>query len=168
MIGCGYKVWHVFLKCLLSDWTHVGNLEGHDNDSQGKVSCSTPLQGQGRHGYHCSLRLARETHIQTAQSNETSSFEVGEEGKRKANESHNQSCYMKRTMHLGEGGGREEGEREGERGGREGGGRRVERGISYHHLTWNHSPLGRAGFIQAAKKMAVKARSGHAISMRMP
>ena len=34
--------------------------------------------------------------------------------------------------------------------------------------TWNHSPLGRAGRIQAAKKMPVDARRGHAINMRIP
>ena len=35
-------------------------------------------------------------------------------------------------------------------------------------LTWNHSPLGRAGFIHAAKKMPVTARMGQAIVMKMP
>ena len=34
--------------------------------------------------------------------------------------------------------------------------------------TWNHSPLGRAGLIQAAKKMPLTARSGQAMSMMMP
>ena len=35
-------------------------------------------------------------------------------------------------------------------------------------LTWNHSPLGRAGFIQEAKKIAVTARMGQATIMRIP
>ena len=64
----------------------------------------------------------------------------------------------------------------GERGGREPGreeesisrckqtvSRKVEGG-----LTWNHSPLGRAGLIHAAKKMPVTARTGQAMIMRMP
>ena len=38
----------------------------------------------------------------------------------------------------------------------------------YERLTRNHSPLGRACFIQAAKNIAVKASRGHAINMRMP
>ncbi len=35
-------------------------------------------------------------------------------------------------------------------------------------LTLNHSPLGRAGLIKVAKKMAVTASRGHAIIMRTP
>ena len=35
-------------------------------------------------------------------------------------------------------------------------------------LAWNHSPLGRAGFIHAAKKMPVTARMGQAMVMKMP
>ena len=35
-------------------------------------------------------------------------------------------------------------------------------------LTWNHSPLGRAGLTQEAKKMAVIARMGQAMIMRIP
>ena len=34
--------------------------------------------------------------------------------------------------------------------------------------TWNHSPLGSAGLIHAAKKMAVTASTGQARIMRMP
>ena len=34
------------------------------------------------------------------------------------------------------------------------------KGIMGRTLTWNHSPLGRAGLIQEAKKMAVITRMG--------
>ena len=37
-----------------------------------------------------------------------------------------------------------------------------------HSLTWNHSPLGRAGFMKAAKKMAVTASTGQATTIRIP
>ena len=37
-----------------------------------------------------------------------------------------------------------------------------------HLCTWNHSPLGKAGLIQAAKKMPLKARRGQEINIRIP
>ena len=94
-------------------------------------------------------------------------------------------------MNLGRGGGeegrlneREEGERG--KGGEEGRGKRERREGARSEeesmstckhtvsknveggLTWNHSPLGRAGLIHAAKKMPVTARMGQAMVMKMP
>ena len=36
------------------------------------------------------------------------------------------------------------------------------------HITWNHCPLGRAGFIQAAKNRAMKDSRGQATNMSTP